>query len=212
MRQHRDEMIFASAKTEPLAFSFAQARRFLRYGGMDLPWREMTVLSNLRDAFGFLAANWRYPVELGTLLEYNALIGANDLEANAGCIRGDYPVRISGTSHVPPGIDAAEAKRVIDGSRERYADPVERALYLSLEIPRRQFCCDGNKRTGLMVANHILAHHDAGCALIPATGKGDDVLFDNSYTDLLLSFYSGTIGEPEAIGYARKFLKRCPVA
>ena len=207
IQNHLAEMIFSFGKTEGLPFTYQQTRELLFGDKADaMTWREITTILNLRDAFDFLFDNWHYPVELGTVFDYNARVGGHDLEPNAGYARENYKVIISGVDYVPDDIYAAEEKRLIDEALDVYADPIELAIYYCLTISKRQFCCNGNKRTGLMICNHVLSYYDMGFAFAPIYYAKDAPVFDSSYIDLLKDFYEEVIDINQAIDLAKAFL------
>ena len=213
IHDHLGEMIFALGKTENLPFTYPQTEDLLTLddtGG--LSWRETTTILNLRDAFDFLFENWQNPVTLDTVLEYNAYIGSDNLEENPGELREDYEVLITGVNYKPAPIYASEASDIINASSILYPKPIEQAIYLALTISKKQFCCNGNKRTALMVCNHVLSYYDAGYVFAPITYTNDGgTLFDLDYIDFLVDFYEDVINLPEAIQEGQGFLWKCNV-
>ena len=60
-------------------------------------------------------------------------------------------------------------------------------------MPKCQFFCDGNKRAVQVIANHILAHDDAGCMVTVPT----DMV--SAFLDDLLDFYDGRMTLDDAM-------------
>lgn len=208
LHEHLYELIFSFGKTEGLGYTYPQTEDLLDNDNAEnLSITEITTILNLRDAFNFLFTNWQYPVELGTVLDYNALIGGNDLEANAGYIRGDYKIRIEGVPGVLPDIYEDEAKQLIDNAYSKYPNPIDCAIYLVLIISKKQFCCNGNKRTSLMICNHILVHANSGYIFAPMYYDNDDgTMFDGDYIQTLLDYYNDRISLDEAMECMNSFL------
>ena len=127
IQNHLAEMIFSFGKTEGLPFTYQQTRELLFGDKADaMTWREITTILNLRDAFDFLFDNWHYPVELGTVFDYNARVGGHDLEPNAGYARENYKVIISGVDYVPDPYYGGDQgfERVIDEKLSRDIYPL----------------------------------------------------------------------------------------
>lgn len=196
-------IVFWMAKVENVACTFPQTQEILKYGkSSDINGRDLQIILNLKDALNFYFGNWHYPVEIGTILDYNARIGAHDLEPNPGFIRENYPVRITKCAYKPEPIYLDDAESVLEYAYSKYPDNVERALFLALEISKRQFCCNGNKRTAIMTCNHMLAYYDTGYIYTPHT-------VDNAgeYANLLVSYYDDCINIQQAIQRASKYLR-----
>lgn len=119
-----------------------------------------TVL-NIRNAWRFLFGNPDRPVDAELLRDYNRELGRY-LYFMPGQWR-TQPVGIQGSSYKPkPRIDYETDVRPMLERALAEPDPEERALDLFCAIGRSQWFNDGNKRTGLMAANHILINAGIG--------------------------------------------------
>ena len=126
---------------------------------------------------------------------------------NAGEIRGNYEVRITGVSYIPPDIYEDEAKQLVDNAIREYPSVLDRSIYLALIISKRQFCCNGNKRTALMVCNHVLVNEDSGYIFAPICYDDDHgTIFDSSYVSVLTDYYDDHLSLDAAIDYMSNFL------
>lgn len=77
------------------------------------------------------------------------------------------PVSIRGTSYVPPipmEVDVIEYIRKVIMSK---AKAIDIAIELLLYVMKTQIYLDGNKRTGVIYANHYLISHGKGMIVIP---------------------------------------------
>lgn len=140
---------------------------------------DIVTVNNIKHAFQFLFEQVAYPINWQTISQYNRLLRAG-LDADAGEMR-TIPVRISGTSWQPtiPVYDEVRGQLdtifVLD-------NPQERATQLFSAIARGQWFTDGNKRTALLAANHVLIHAGVGILTIDPELKRD-------FTTRLLDFY-----------------------
>ena len=83
-----------------------------------------------------------------------------------GRIRG-VPVKIGGSSYVPPLPVEYEVKEQIDKIIAIDASPLDIAIELALYVMKTQIFNDGNKRTAIIFANHYLVSHGAGLMVVP---------------------------------------------
>jgi fido (protein-threonine AMPylation protein) len=83
-----------------------------------------------------------------------------------GRIRG-VPVRIGGTSYVPPLPDEYEVKEKIAEIVARDGEDIDKAIELCLYCMKAQIFLDGNKRASVIFANHYLIAHGGGFIVIP---------------------------------------------
>ena len=83
-----------------------------------------------------------------------------------GKIRG-VPLKIGGSSYIPPLPVEYEVKEQIDKILASDASALDIAIELALYVMKTQIFNDGNKRTAIIFANHYLVAHGAGLMVVP---------------------------------------------
>ena len=113
---------------------------------------------------------------------------------DGGRIRG-IPVKIGGTSYVPPlPIESVVIER-IDEIRKQEKEPIDIAIELCLYCMKSQVFKDGNKRASVIFANHYLIAHGMGFIVIPEKDVPE-------FKRLLVAYYEG-----ETIEIISSFMK-----
>ena len=113
---------------------------------------------------------------------------------DGGRIRG-IPVKIGGTSYVPPlPIESVVIER-IDEIRKQEKEPIDIAIELCLYCMKTQVFNDGNKRASVIFANHYLIAHGRGFIVIPEKDVPE-------FKRLLVAYY-----ERETIEIISSFMK-----
>ena len=120
--------------------------------------KAVLTINNLKRAWQFLLKNIDHPLDLQYICSLHHLVGGDSVERKAGCFRAQgEDVRIGGTSWRPNTPNQYtvenELKLVLESTSMSHT---EKALRLMSYLMRSQFFLDGNKRTGMLVANHIL--------------------------------------------------------
>lgn len=202
LKENISDVTFGMTLLEGIGCTYAQTAEILERGTSNgVSPNDIQKILNFKHALDFMQDNCRYPVELGTLMEYNAIVGFNDdTHPNPGYVRDDRDVRISGCSYVAPAISEYDALAVVN-SYQNYNDVFDQFAYLAVELPKRQLFCNGNKRTALLACNHLLCYNDAGYIF----AIGNDEEYD-SYIHLLLSYYEDRITLEEAMEQVKCFL------
>lgn len=85
---------------------------------------------------------------------------------NAWSIR-NVPVTISGTSYIPQMIIESQVREEIEHILIEKRDAIYTAIELAIYVMRRQLFNDGNKRTGILYANHYLISKGEGLLVVP---------------------------------------------
>ena len=103
---------------------------------------------------------------------------------NGGKIR-QVPVKIGGTSYIPPipieNMVKDDIYKIVNSGK----DEVDIAIDLALYVMKTQVFLDGNKRTAIILANHYLISKGKGLLVVPF-----DLVCD--FKKLLVEFYEGT--------------------
>jgi Fic family protein len=141
--------------------------------------KDITIVNNLKRAWSFLLENTEYNIDWSYISEYNHIIGDGVVDS-PGSLR-HTPVRISGTSWVPdvPSFDSIHStlERIMDDP-----DGERRSIRVFLAICRGQWFNDGNKRTAIMAANHMLIHTGVGIFSIPDAS-------DSEFRNMIVHYY-----------------------
>ncbi|MCQ2523814.1 MAG: Fic family protein [Lachnospiraceae bacterium] len=114
--------------------------------------------------------------------------------ADGGRIRG-VPVKIGGSSYIPPIPVETIVKEKIDDILSSELDEIEIAIRLCLYCMKTQIFIDGNKRASVIFANHYLISHGLGFLVIPEEHVPE-------FKKKLVAYYEG-----EEIEVISEFLK-----
>lgn len=120
---------------------------------------EIITINNLKHGWQLLLETLDYPTDYKLISQLHSVIGSN-LILRPGRLR-TIPVRISGTNWLPDMPIESVIKEEIDEILGN-ACVTDRALSLALYLMRKQIFSDGNKRTALLSANHLLVSHGKG--------------------------------------------------
>lgn len=203
LKDNITNLLFTVTLIEGIGCTFAQTEQIVERGECEgLDSNDITKLINFKRALEFLVEECRYPVELGTLMEYNAILGEGDVtHPNPGYIRDDIEVHISKCSYTAPPISENEALALLNEYRE-YDNPIDQFAYLALVIPKAQMFYDGNKRTSLLACNHVLCYNNLNELFMLDTEEKY-----KEYIYLLLDYYEGEIALDDAMYKMRDFLQ-----
>lgn len=121
------------------------------------------TINNLKRAWAFLLENIDYPLDLKFITQINRIVGGNNLIRKAGVLRviGEE-VRIGGTSWKPTIPSEDELKERVNALLSQDISTTEKALRLMAYLMRTQAFLDGNKRTAMLVENHLLIQNGDG--------------------------------------------------
>ncbi|MBO4819322.1 MAG: Fic family protein [Firmicutes bacterium] len=102
---------------------------------------------------------------------------------------------IGGSSYIPPLPIESQVKENLAEILD-IDDPIDRAISALLYVMKAQIFLDGNKRTAVLFANHILISHGEGLIVIPADKVAE-------YKELLVNYYED---KPQGEEQIRDFL------
>ncbi len=183
-----DSNIYCGMRMENRAVTFAQTKTILN--GVNVPnvqLDDIQAILNMRDAWRFLLQTVGDPLTLEYICRLNGFIARNEA-LEWGKLRTGT-VCISGTDYIPPipSQNGAESDlALIMGSMD--ITQTEKALNAFLWETRAQLFWDGNKRTGMTVANKILI--SAGAGMLTIIDKHME-----AFNVLLLEYYNTGEGE-----------------
>lgn len=184
------DYIWKSAKMEGIAVTFPDTDAVCRGARVaNLTVDEIVLINNLKHAWAFILETLEYPTDYPLICKINQTVGSN-LIYGAGSIR-TMPVTIGGTDWIP---DLPLESVIKEEVSEILQLPLvtDRALSLALYIMRKQMFIDGNKRTALLTANHIMISAGVGIVSI----ANDD---QSEFFKLALEFYETNSNEKAKI-------------
>lgn len=202
LKSNASNLLFCMNLIEGIGCTYAQTEEILEKGTCEgIMSNDLQKIVNFKHALEFLESESQYPVELGGLLQYNAMVGYNDLtHANPGCIRTDKEVTISHCLYTIPPVSDEEALQIVNGYWD-FNDVYDQCAYLATVLPKAQVFYNGNKRTSLLACNQLLCYNNAQCIFMLDTQEKYD-----QYITMLLSFYNGEITQQEAMEQAKWFI------
>lgn len=183
------DTIYKQAVLEGVAVTFLDTETIIEGGKINnISADDVQKINNLKHA-------WQLILDEGVITspsDYNLLCLINKLVEegfyyNAGSLRG-VPVSIGGTKWKPEiPIESIVKERLSDILE--MTDVYQKAVSSLLFITRGQLFIDGNKRTSVIFANHILISQGAGLIAIPE----DEV---SEYKKLLITYYETNDASP----------------
>lgn len=201
-RRHLSQTIYKQAILEGIATTYIDTETILEGGKVNnMTPDDIIKIVNLKHAWEFVLNS--YVVTSAT--NYDLLCEINNqvikgFYFNAGKIR-NVPVSIGGTSWKPELPIESIVKEEITDILHAGTDIVEKSIELLLYTTKKQVFIDGNKRTAVIFANHLLIANGKGLITIPAE-------LVEEYRALLLQYYEGT-----NIKSIKKFLReKCYIA
>ena len=189
--------IYDQAVLEGVATSFPQTEDIIENGKVNgVSSTDVQKILNLKHAWEFILDKDVIQSESNYhMLCYIAKLVNEGLFYDGGRIRG-VPVKIGGTSYVPPLPIESVVIEKIDEIREQKKEPIDIAIELCLYCMKTQVFLDGNKRASVIFANHYLIAHGMGFIVIPEEKVPQ-------FKKLLVEFYEG-----KPIEVISKFMKK----
>lgn len=194
-RKHLADTIYKQAILEGVATTLSDTESIIEGGVVnDMSSEDILKVINLKHA-------WEFILNKNVIMsktDYSVLCMINRLVEEGfyyspGMLR-TTPVKIGGTSWTPELPDEATIKENINDILNSDQSNIDKAIDLLLYIVRTQAFIDGNKRTSIIFANHLLIGKGGGIMVIP-TEKVEE------YKKLLINYYE--TGNDEKI---KKFL------
>ena len=199
-RRHLADTIYKQAVLEGIATTFSDTETILDGGKINnMTPTDVQKIVNLKHAWEFTLNKYviTSKFNFNIICEINRLV-EEGFYYNVGKVRS-VPVSIGGTSYKPPLPIESVVKEEILEILESKCSAEDKSISLMLYLMKRQIFIDGNKRTAVVAANHLLISNGLGMIVIPSE-KTDE------YKKLLLEFYDGK-GEESIV----EFVKGCCV-
>ena len=188
--------IYDQAVLEGVATSFPQTEEIIENGRINgVSSLDVQKILNLKHAWEFVLDRDVIQAESDYyVLCHIAKLINEGFYSDGGRIRG-VPVRIGGTSYIPPLPIEIDVKDRIQSILHSSQDEIDIAIELCLYAMKTQIFIDGNKRASVIWANHYLIAHRQGFLVIPEEHVPE-------FKQLLVRYYEG-----EDISVLRSFLK-----
>ena len=195
-RKNMVNTIFKQAVLEGIATTYADTETIIEGGKVrDMTATDILKVVNLKHAWELILNKGviTSPTNFALLCDINRLV-EQGFYYNAGKLRST-PVSIGGTNWKPELPIESQIKDDLDKLINSKLDIVDKAIELLLYVMKKQIFLDGNKRTAVIIANHLLISHAKGLIAIP----NENV---DTFRDLLIDYYEGK----DEI-YIKEFLK-----
>ena len=196
-RANMKSNIYEQAVLEGVATTFPQTETIIDGGIVNgVSSLDVQKILNLNHA-------WEFILEKDVLrsksdfyvLSHIARLVNEGFYIEGGRLRG-VPVKIGGSSYIPPLPIEVDVKETIKNITSANEAPVDIAISLCLYCMKSQLFNDGNKRAAVIFANHYLISHGGGILVIPEQNVPE-------FKQLLVLYYEGNDD-----GKIREFMRR----
>lgn len=168
VRANMKSIIYDQAVLEGVSTTFPDTELIIENGKVNnVSAEDVQKILNLKHAWEFVLD--KDVVQSPTsyyVCQYIARLVNEGFYHEGGRIRG-VPVKIGGSSYIPPLPVEYEVKEQIDKILASDASTLDIAIELALYVMKTQIFNDGNKRTAIIFANHYLVAHGAGLMVVP---------------------------------------------
>lgn len=186
VRINMKSIIYDQAVLEGVSTTFPATEQIIDNGKVNnVSAEDVQKILNLKHAWEFVLD--KDVIQSPTnyyVCQYIARLVNEGFYHEGGRIRG-VPVKIGGSSYIPPLPVEYEVKEQIEKIIESDASPLDIAIELALFVMKTQIFNDGNKRTAIIFANHYLTAHGAGLMVVP-----EHIVPE--FKQLLVRYYEGT--------------------
>ena len=182
-RRNLVDSIYKQAMLEGVATTYSDTETLVNGGKVkDMTAEDVQKVVNLKHAWEFILTPGviQYPSNYAIVSQINAIV-EEGMSFNAGRIR-NVPVTIGGSTYIPPLPFEYQIREDIRNIAESDESPLDKAIQALLYVKKKQLFLDGNKRTAVIFANHILIKNAAGLIVIPAERVDE-------YKKLLIHYY-----------------------
>ncbi len=190
------DSIYKQAVLEGVATTYSDTETIINGGEVSgMTADDISKVVNLKHSWEFILNKGvlQYPSNYTLLCQINSLVEAG-FSVTAGKLRS-VPVTIGGSTYIPPLPIESQVREQLEDILAK-EDHVDMAVSALLFVMKKQLFLDGNKRTAVLFANHILISHCKGLIVIPAE-------LVSEYKKLLIDYYEG---KPDSENNIRAFL------
>ncbi len=184
-RKSLADTIYKQAILEGIATTYANTETIVEGGKVNnMTADDVLKVVNLKHAWEFILNKdvITSPTNFALLCQINKFI-EEGFYYNAGKVRAT-PVSIGGTSWKPELPVESVIQEQLGDILTLKMDIVDKAIELLLFVMKKQIFIDGNKRTAVVFANHLLIANAKGLIVIP-----DEKV--EEYKKLLIMYYEG---------------------
>lgn len=168
VRANMKSIIYDQAVLEGVSTTFPDTELIIENGKVNnVSVEDVQKILNLKHAWEFVLD--KDVIQSPTsyyVCQYIARLVNEGFYCEGGRIRG-VPVKIGGSSYIPPLPVEYEVKDQIEKIVASDASYIDIAIELALYVMKTQIFNDGNKRTAIIFANHYLIAHGAGLMVVP---------------------------------------------
>ncbi|MBR1890417.1 MAG: Fic family protein [Clostridia bacterium] len=160
--------IYDQAVLEGVATTFPQTETIIDNGKVSgMTATDVQKILNLKHAWEFIMDKDVIQAKSDFyVLSYIARLVNEGFYEEGGRLRA-VPVKIGGSSYVPPLPIEVDVKEKIDSIVNSNKDAIDKAIALCLYCMKTQVFNDGNKRASVIFANHYLISQGQGLIVIP---------------------------------------------
>ncbi len=196
-RANIKSVIYDQAVLEGLTTTFPDTEQILDNGKITgVSAEDVQKILNLKHAWEFILDKDVVTAPTSYYMcQYIARFVNEGFYFEGGRIRG-VPVRIGGSSYIPPIPLEYEVKEDIEKIINSERSVIDIAIELALYVMKTQIFNDGNKRTAVIFANHYLISHGEGLMVVPESGVSE-------FKHLLVKYYEDT-----DVDSIKEFLKK----
>lgn len=197
-KRHLVDTIYKQAVLEGIATTYADTETIIEGGKVNnMTANDVLKVINLKHAWEFILNKdvITSPTNFTLLCEINKFI-EEGFYYNAGRIRST-PVSIGGTNWKPELPIESLIKEELQEILNSNLDEIDKAIKILLFVMKKQIFIDGNKRTAVIFANHLIISKAKGLIVIP----NDRV---EEYKKLIISYYEGK-DEKSVVDFLKKF-------
>ena len=197
-RKEMKNSIYDQAVLEGVATTFANTSEIIDNGEVNgMKAEDVLKIVNLKHAWEFVMDELVLSSESDfyVMSTINKFINQG-IYYSAGLVR-NVPVRISGTTYIPTVVVESMVREEISSIIKHGKTHIEIAIDLALYVMKKQVFNDGNKRTGVIFANHYLISKGEGLLVIPYN-------LVKEFQERLVQYY-----EDEPKNGVVKFMKEC---
>ena len=185
-KRHMVDTIYKQAVLEGIATTYADTETIIEGGKVNnLSADDVLKVINLKRAWQFILDKdvLEFDTNFALLCEINRLV-LDGFYYNGGKLR-TTPVSIGGTKWKPQLPMEGEIKQDIKDILDSADNISQKAIKLLLYVMKKQIFIDGNKRTAVIFANHLLIKNACGLIVVPEN------LVDEFKTLLIYYYESG---------------------
>lgn len=184
-RANMKSIIYDQAVLEGVSTTFPDTELIIENGKVNnVSTEDVIKIINLKHA-------WEFILDRDVILskssyyvsQYIAKLVNEGFYLDGGKIRG-VPVSIGGSTYVPLIPIENNVKEKINNIIDSSLDDIDKSIELALYVMKTQIFIDGNKRTGIIFANHYLISKGKGLLVVPY-----DLV--SEFKKLLVLYYEG---------------------